>query len=216
MRKNTLIFLLVAVILAFDTKAWAISWEHDLAGALEKAKNEGKPVMADFYTDWCGWCKKLDKDVYEDAGVNRLAEKFICVKVNCELDKGAFAKYGLKGYPTIIFFNAAGGTEETVVGYRTAPVFADIMSKVLDRPPKIAASDKTAAVERPASPVAPVVKKERVAGEFELAGIMGAKAIINNKIVIAGDVVDNAEVVEITKDHVKLRYNNEDLTLNLQ
>lgn len=131
MRKNIVILLFSAFLLTFSAESWAISWEHDLTAALEKAKAEGKPVMADFYTDWCGWCKKLDKDVYEDAGVNQLAEKFICVKVNCEVDKGAFSKYGLRGYPTIIFFDAAGNIKETVVGYRPVQAFAEIMNKVL-------------------------------------------------------------------------------------
>ena len=133
MAKKIILFLLSIFFLTIGSESWAVSWEHDLANALERAKSEGRPVMADFYTDWCGWCKKLDKDVYEDADVNRMAEKFICIKVNCEIDKGAFSKYGLKGYPTIIFFNAAGNIEETIVGYRGAQVFTDTMKKVLDK-----------------------------------------------------------------------------------
>lgn len=198
----------------FTANSWAISWEHDLAGALEKAKTEGKPVMADFYTDWCGWCKKLDKDVYEDANVNQLAEKFICVKVNCEVDKGAFSKYGLQGYPTIIFFDPAGNIEEKIVGYRNAQVFADTMNKVLDKTPKPNVNQQQPAEE----PVIkePVVKAKRAAGEFNLSGIMGSKAIVNNKTVTVGDEVDSAKVVEITETCVKLLYKDKELTLSMQ
>jgi len=208
MKKNITTFLVFIFVLSSGLESWAISWERDLSGALEKAKAEGKPVMADFYTDWCGWCKKLDTDVYEDADVNRLAEKFICVKVDCEADKNAFSKYGLKGYPTIIFFNAAGNTEETVVGYRDARVFADTMNKVLGRIPASNAAQQKLAGE-------PAIKKKTAVNEFNLAGIMGSKAIVNNKTVAVGDEVDGAKVIAITKTYVKLLYNDKELKLSL-
>lgn len=215
MKKIILTLILSAFVSTLCSEVWAISWEHDLAGAFEKAKTEGKPVMADFYTDWCGWCKKLDKDVYEDASVNRLAEKFICVKVNCEVDKGAFSKYGLKGYPTIIFFNASGGMEETVVGYRTAQVFADIMSKVFDKMPKAAVRQEQQPINEPVAKE-PVIKEKRAAGEFSLAGIMGSKAIVNDRVVVVGDEIDDAKVTSITMNYVKLRYKDKELTLTIQ
>ena len=211
MKKNIIAFLLFTLILTFNSASWAISWEHDLAGALGKAKTEGRPVMADFYTDWCGWCKKLDKDVYEDANVNRLAEKFICVKVNCEVDKTAPSKYGVKGYPTIIFFDSAGNAEETIVGYRAAPAFADTMNKILDKTSKYDATPQQT-IDKPVV----IIKEKRATGEFELAGIMGSKAIVNDKVVAIGDEVDNAKVISITKSSVKLLYKDKELTLKIE
>lgn len=215
MKKIIVIFLLAIFVLTIGFESWAISWEHDLADAFKNAKTEGRPVMADFYTDWCGWCKKLDKDVYEDVDVNRLAEKFICVKVNCETDKGAFSKYGLKGYPTIIFFDAAGNIEDTVIGYRPAQIFADIMNKVLNKTPISNASQQMPNNE-------PLIKdkintaEKRATGEFNLAGFMGPKAIINDKVVAVGDEVDDAKVIAITKTCVKLLYKDKEVTLKMQ
>ncbi|MDD5436289.1 MAG: thioredoxin family protein [Candidatus Omnitrophica bacterium] len=200
MKKTITAFLLFAFVLTSGPEAWAISWETDLDGAFKKAKAEGKPVMADFYTEWCGWCKKLDEDVYVDETVDKLAERFICVKVDCGVDKNAFSKYKLRGYPTVIFFSAAGKTVDTVVGYRNAPTFAGIMKAVLDKSPKA----KTAAAAQP-----------KPASEFELAGIMGSKAIINGKTVAVGDEVDSAKVVAITSTSVKLQYKNKELRLEM-
>ena len=208
MKKTIITFLSFCIVLCFGFEAWAISWEHDLAGALHKAKGEGKHVMADFYTDWCGWCKKLDKDVYTDADVNRLAEQFICVKVNCEVDKTAFSKYGLTGYPTVIFFNPAGDIEETVVGYRAAPAFIDIMKKVLDK-----TQQSNVAQQSPSNE--PITKAKAATGEFKLAGIMGSRAIINDKVVVAGDEVDGAKVIAITAGTVKILYKNKELILKM-
>ena len=199
---------------ALGTESWAISWESDLADSLERAKTTGRPVMADFYTDWCGWCKKLDAEVYEDALVNKLADKFICVKVNCTKDNSIFTKYALQGYPTIIFFNPSGDIAETVVGYRKAPAFVDTMNKVLSNmsPGKTASPDL--ARDQPISD--PLIKKERKEGEFVLTGIMGSKAIVNGKVVSIDSDIDGAKVVRISPDHVKLQYKDQELTLDIQ
>ena len=133
MKKLVSISLSLLISFVFIPAIFAISWQTDLVRGFEKAKSEAKPVMADFYTDWCGWCKKLDKDVYEDSGIDNLSEKFICVKVNCTKDREAPGKYGVRGYPTIIFFDAEGKMIETIVGYRPAPAFAETMKEVLDK-----------------------------------------------------------------------------------
>jgi len=210
MRKTIAVFLCAALVLAFDAGSWAISWEHDLAGALKKAKADGKPVMADFYTDWCHWCKKLDDEVYSDAGLNRIAKQFVCVKVNCEADKNAPAKYNVRGYPTIIFFDPNGNAADTFVGYRDVPAFLNTMKKLSgketvpgDAKPGKQVGERAAAGEKVHD------------GKFRLAGIMGEKAIVNDQVVGKGDKVDNADVVEITGDHVKLRYQDEDITLKI-
>jgi thiol-disulfide isomerase/thioredoxin len=204
------VFLVSALVFLFVPECRAISWESDLTKAFEEAKSDGRFVMADFYTDWCGWCKKLDKDVYEDAGVNKLAERFICVKVNCEIDKGAFAKYKLKGYPTIIFFNAKGDIEEMVIGYRTAKVFTEIINNMIDKMPRSAVAQPVASADKP------VIKEKKVENEFELAGIMGSKAIINKKVVAVGDEVNGAKVTAITKNCVKLQCEDKELTLSMR
>lgn len=133
------ILVSIMMILSLVSPAWAISWESNLDDAFKKAKAEGKPVMADFYTDWCGWCKKLDKDIYESRDVELMSTKFICVKVNCEKDKTAALKYSVRGYPTIIFFSPDGDTIETIAGYRPVKAFMETMNNVLQKVPSGAA-----------------------------------------------------------------------------
>jgi thioredoxin-related protein len=51
-----------------------------------KAVSEGKILLVDAYTVWCGWCKVLDRKTYADpAIIAKLSESFICVKFNPEL-----------------------------------------------------------------------------------------------------------------------------------
>jgi thiol:disulfide interchange protein len=42
----------------------SIAWETDLTSALDQAKSEDKIVIVDVYTDWCGWCKRMDQVIY--------------------------------------------------------------------------------------------------------------------------------------------------------
>jgi thioredoxin-related protein len=114
--------------LALGAGAFAgVDWEHNYDTALEKAKKENKLVMVDVYTDWCGWCKKLDKDVYADPKVGeRLTKSFVTVKINPEksLRAAQLAKqFGTKGYPHIVFVNGDGKKIGEIGGYVPANEF---------------------------------------------------------------------------------------------
>ena len=85
MSKKILILACFIAALAFVLpQAYAVNWQNDLASALKLAKSQHKPVMIDFYTEWCHWCKKLDSDTYSDPKVNEASQKFICVKIDAE------------------------------------------------------------------------------------------------------------------------------------
>ena len=94
--------------------------------ALAASKKQNKPVFIDAYTDWCGWCKKMDKSTFADANViNELNSKFIVVKMNMEQGEGPgiAQKYGIQGYPTFLFFNAKGKEIHRIVGFVKADKF---------------------------------------------------------------------------------------------
>jgi thioredoxin-related protein len=58
-----------------------VEW-HKFDDAIVQAKASGKHIMVDVYTDWCGWCKKLDKETYTDAAVMKvLSESYVSAKV---------------------------------------------------------------------------------------------------------------------------------------
>ncbi|MFN5890630.1 MAG: thioredoxin family protein [Bacteroidota bacterium] len=55
---------------------------------MEKAKKEKKVLLVDAYTDWCGWCKVMDRETYKNAEViAKLNKDFVAVKFNPEIDK---------------------------------------------------------------------------------------------------------------------------------
>ncbi len=64
-----------------DNEIKWISFEQ----AVELQKTKPKKIIVDVYTDWCGWCKKMDKNTYTDAEIIRQIEaNFYFVKLNAE------------------------------------------------------------------------------------------------------------------------------------
>jgi thioredoxin-related protein len=122
--------------------AQSIAWRADLSSARAEARKTGKIMMIDVYTDWCGWCKKLDTDTYTDAKVIAGSSSFIPLKINPETstDGAAFVKtFGVSGFPTILFVEADGTLTNKIVGYLDGASFSDAMTKTLSYAPKVKA-----------------------------------------------------------------------------
>jgi thiol:disulfide interchange protein len=118
---------------AVQAPAENITWVNSLDEGLKLASTAGKPVMVDFYAEWCGWCKKLDKDVYTDPQVKALSKNFICVKVDTDKDQASSSKFGVQGLPTIVFLKGDGTLINKIVGYQPAPEFAKSMQAALQK-----------------------------------------------------------------------------------
>jgi thioredoxin-related protein len=124
--------ILVLGLMAGCVRAESLKWETDYDKAVADAKKANKIVMVDVYTDWCGWCKKLDRDTYANASVaEKLNKDFIAVKLNPEKSqRGAelARSFGTRGYPHIVFLDGDGKKVSEVGGY----VSADDFIKKLD------------------------------------------------------------------------------------
>ncbi len=88
------------------------AWLGDEAQALALAKREGKPVILDFWADWCTACKELDRIAWADPRVRAEASRFVAVKLDGTSGSEAFAaasaKYGIVGMPAVVFIDARG------------------------------------------------------------------------------------------------------------
>jgi thiol:disulfide interchange protein len=94
------------------------------AEAQQQAKADGKLVMVDFYTDWCGYCEKLDATTWKDGKVRQwLREHVVAVKIDAERQEKLAAKYEVDSYPTILFLKPDGSEVHRVDGYVTAKEF---------------------------------------------------------------------------------------------
>lgn len=87
--------------------------------ALVAAKRDGKVVMIDFFTTWCGPCKKLDATTWKDADVVVwLGEKTIALKIDAEKEVDLAKKHNISGYPTMLFLKPDGSEIDRIVGYK--------------------------------------------------------------------------------------------------
>jgi len=91
-----------------------------------------KTLIAVALTDWCGWCKRLDQDTYTDVEVRKLAQSFVCVKVNGEQRRDLVEQYGVSGYPTIVFLNSKLMEVKRVGGYQPPTRFVSSMQEALN------------------------------------------------------------------------------------
>lgn len=124
-------FLSLILTVALTSMAFAAKegWLDDLEKAKAQAKAENKKILLDFTgSDWCGWCKKLDKEVFSQQAWKDYAAKHLVLvevdfprgfqlpeatkKQNDELAK----KFKIQGYPTIVI-TSASGTKKGELGY---------------------------------------------------------------------------------------------------
>lgn len=80
-----------------------------LAGPLEQARQEQRPVLAFFESDWCRWCKRLDLHTFLDAEVSSLMARFACVRLNYDfLTADDYERCAGRGLPLLLLLDAEG------------------------------------------------------------------------------------------------------------
>jgi thiol:disulfide interchange protein DsbD len=108
----------------------------ELDDRLAAAKAAGKPVMLDFYADWCVSCKEMEKFTFSDARVQARLKDAVLLQVdvtaNTDDDKALLKRFGLFGPPGLIFWNAQGQQAgHKVIGYEPADKFLASLDKAL-------------------------------------------------------------------------------------
>jgi thiol:disulfide interchange protein DsbD len=101
----------------------------DLDTELQRATSISKPVMLDFYADWCIECIRMESTTFTDPKVHMALNDVILlqadVTANDDEDKGLLKRFGIYGPPAILFFNTQGQerSEYRLYGYFKAPEF---------------------------------------------------------------------------------------------
>jgi thioredoxin-related protein len=114
--------------------------------ALDRAKRENKHLIVDFYTNWCGWCRRMDHDTYGDSAVaTYLSAHFVLAKVNAESPKrikvGESTKsgielareFGVNSFPITWFIKPDGTKIDKLMGYQAPGPFRNVLVFVHER-----------------------------------------------------------------------------------
>lgn len=123
-----------------------IDWQaYDIG--LKKALDEDKHVFIDFTAKWCGYCRKMEREVFTDPRIiDLLNNDFVPVRVDGEsrkeLDIDGYKiternltvrEYGVRGYPTFWFLESDGSKIGPLGGYRTTEFMLEALNYVKER-----------------------------------------------------------------------------------
>jgi len=144
MKKNLVLLFLAA---ALSVTASASDWITDMDEAKEIASAENKYILINFTgSDWCGWCKRLDREVFrEEAFLSFAADNLVLLRLDFpkhkkqdQREKAANERlrrqFGVNGFPTIILADARGGViMRTGYQYGGAQAYVEHLSKNMPR-----------------------------------------------------------------------------------
>lgn len=146
----TQISLFLLLLIGSQTNAQDIKWlSWDEAVQLSETDTNPKKMFIDVYTDWCGWCKKMDKETFQNPEVSKyMQENFYMVKMDAEGKdpieyKGNTFKFvpsgrrgyhelaaallqGKMSYPTVVFLDEEMNMLSPVPGYQQVGPFLQI------------------------------------------------------------------------------------------
>ncbi len=115
-----------------------INWQSYSDEMMSEARQQNKPVIIDFYADWCLPCKELDKFTFSQPEVIELSKKFYMLKVDLTtasdpLGRELRQRFQVKGVPTIVFISPQGTelSDLRVVGFMEKEEFLPRMQRAL-------------------------------------------------------------------------------------
>jgi thioredoxin-related protein len=125
-----------------DLSAQPLRW-YSFEEGTALARQSNKKLLIDVYTDWCSWCKKMDKEVYTNREVkNAVQSYFVPVKVNAESSReftydgprlsemGVARAMGVDGYPTTVFLTSNAEPIAKVAGYLDSQELLKVLRSV--------------------------------------------------------------------------------------
>lgn len=107
-----------------------LSFRSDVDAAWAEAQQQGRPCFLYFTATWCGSCRMMEQLVYTAQAVVSAAEGVVCIKIDGDLHQGLTQRYGVKGYPTGILFDAAGEEVTRFAGYQSVGQLAPMLQVV--------------------------------------------------------------------------------------
>lgn len=139
MLKKT-IFALAFISFFFTYEAHASENWYDFEEGIARADAENKPVVIDFYTDWCKWCKVMDEKTFSDPEVDDyLAEHYVPIRINAESNEAVSYRgndftyatltkaFGVNSYPSLAYLDKNGEFLTVIPGFIEKEPFLKII-----------------------------------------------------------------------------------------
>ena len=128
-----------------------LPWIQSYGQALKQAQEEGKLILAYLYTDWCGYCKKMEAETFTDqAVIDEMSDSYVWLKLNAETDEEGRQlqeRFNITGYPGMILLDGQGQEMERISGFVPAEAFRDRVAAAAGGPGSFVSLLRTAAEE---------------------------------------------------------------------
>ena len=113
-------FVVISAFISSTTPAVAqeVKWRHDYTAARREASETGRPLLLDFGTEACVWCRKLDATTFRDPKVVKLLnDRFIAVKIDANKEQRLTAALRIESFPTLVLATPEGKVAGRHEGY---------------------------------------------------------------------------------------------------
>lgn len=120
-------------------KIQKLNWQPFDEGKIAQAAKDGKPVIIDFWADWCAACHELEEHTFTDPRIRAMASNYVLFKFDATKDseqlKVLKKKYNIQGLPTVIFLNPHGVWIDalTLTQFESADKFLNRMEKAAQK-----------------------------------------------------------------------------------
>ena len=124
--------LLAAVALLLGQQAFAGPWNKTWTTAQKQAKDSQKLVFVDLYADWCGWCKRMEQEVFPSQAFQNATDSMVLLRLNTEdgADGTKFARdFGISTLPTFLLMAPDGIIAGVIHGYAPSDEFVKALKE---------------------------------------------------------------------------------------
>ena len=112
-----------------------IEWLASDVEGLRLAALSGKPVLIDFFAEWCAACHELDEKTWTDSGIRSLLDKYVLVKLDLTKSSEAVRqwqkKYSIVGMPTVLLLSSGGEEKHRFEGFKTPKDVRSLLESLL-------------------------------------------------------------------------------------
>ena len=128
--------LIVVVIVLLAPQTFAGTWNKSYADAMKKAKSANELVFVDLFADWCGWCHRMEQEVFPSETFQKATDKMVLLRLNTEDggDGTRFAqKFNVNSLPTFLILTPDDTVAGVLRGYAPAKEFVTEMESTQAR-----------------------------------------------------------------------------------